>query len=251
MAELQFKLEVFEGPLDLLLHLISKHKLNIHDIEISALLEQYLQYIEQAREQDLELAGEFLEMAARLIYIKTISLLPKQEEAEKAKQELQGTLIEYAIAQAAALQLQNRFTDDIFVRKPVRLPKIRQDYSLKHSPDQLAQCYAQIRKTSVYQRIITEKKTENLAEKITDTVRQRKTVSVFSKIIFVLKQLYDGRSVRICSLYEDLSDRSSRVALFLAILELTKFGRTTLNEDNTMLTLCEKYQKSRKAGDRL
>ena len=251
MAELQFKLEVFEGPLDLLLHLISKHKLNIHDIEISALLEQYLLYIEQAREQDLELAGEFLEMAAKLIYIKTISLLPKPEEAEKAKQELQGTLIEYAIAQAAALQLQNRFTDDIFVRKPMRLPKIRQDYSLKHSPDQLAQCYAQICKTGVYQRIIAEKKTENLAEKITDTVKQKKTVSVFSKIIFVLKQLYDGSSVSICSLYEGLTDRSSRVAVFLAVLELTKFGRTALNEDNTVLTLCKEYQKSRKAGDML
>ena len=67
MENISFKLDVFEGPLDLLLHLISKHKLNINDIEISKLLEQYLIYIEQAKEQDLELAGEFLEMAARLI----------------------------------------------------------------------------------------------------------------------------------------------------------------------------------------
>ena len=80
MDNISFKLDVFEGPLDLLLHLISKHKLNINDIEISKLLEQYLLYIEQAKEQDLELAGEFLEMAARLIYIKTVSLLPKPED---------------------------------------------------------------------------------------------------------------------------------------------------------------------------
>ena len=85
MDNISFKLDVFEGPLDLLLHLISKHKLNINDIEISKLLEQYLLYIEQAKEQDLELAGEFLEMAARLIYIKTVSLLPKPEEAERNK----------------------------------------------------------------------------------------------------------------------------------------------------------------------
>ena len=77
MESISFKLDVFEGPLDLLLHLITKHKLNIYDIEISKLLEQYLLYIEQAKEQDLEIAGEFLEMAARLIYIKTVSLLPK------------------------------------------------------------------------------------------------------------------------------------------------------------------------------
>ncbi|MDE6730612.1 MAG: segregation/condensation protein A [Oscillospiraceae bacterium] len=249
MTELKFKLEVFEGPLDLLLHLIAKHKLNIHDIAISALLEQYLSYIDQAREQNLELAGEFLEMAAKLIYIKTISLLPKQEEAEKAKQELQGTLIEYAIAQAAALRLQKRFTDDIFVRKPVKLLKVRQDYHLQHSPDQLAQCYAKIRRTDVFQKVITEKKTEKLAEKITDTVRQKKIVSVSSRIIYVLRQLYDGRSVPVNSLYENITDHSARVAIFLAILELIRFGRTILSEDNTVLCLCEKYQKSRKAGD--
>ena len=90
MDNISFKLDVFEGPLDLLLHLISKHKLNINDIEISKLLEQYLLYIEQAKEQDLELAGEFLEMAARLIYIKTVSLLPKPEEAEEIKKNFKG-----------------------------------------------------------------------------------------------------------------------------------------------------------------
>ena len=83
MQKISFKLEVFEGPMDLLLSLISKHKLNIYDIEISSLLEQYLAYLDQCREQDLELAGEFLEMAARLIYIKTASLLPRPEEAQK------------------------------------------------------------------------------------------------------------------------------------------------------------------------
>ena len=76
MSELSFRLEVFEGPLDLLLHLISKHKLNINDIPIMTLVEQYLAYISDMAEQDMEIAGEFLEMAARLIYIKTVSLLP-------------------------------------------------------------------------------------------------------------------------------------------------------------------------------
>nr|MDE5564608.1 segregation/condensation protein A [Oscillospiraceae bacterium] len=74
MAGIEFKLDVFTGPLDLLLHLISKHQLNINDIEITKLLEQYLLYMEEAKRQDLELAGEFLEMAARLVYIKTVSL---------------------------------------------------------------------------------------------------------------------------------------------------------------------------------
>ena len=86
-GELNFKLEVFEGPLDLLLSLISKHKLNIYDIEISLLLEQFLLYLEQMKQADIEIAGEFLEMAARLIYIKSSALLPKYE-AEEMKKEL-------------------------------------------------------------------------------------------------------------------------------------------------------------------
>ena len=97
-----YRLDSFEGPLDLLLFLISKHKLNINDIKILLLLEQYLEYIDGIDEQDFEYAGEFLEMAARLILIKTLSLLPKHEEANEMKRELQGRLIEYSLCKQAA-----------------------------------------------------------------------------------------------------------------------------------------------------
>ena len=163
MAVLEFKLDVFTGPLDLLLHLISKHQLNINDIEISKLLEQYLLYIEEAKRQDLELAGEFLEMAARLVWIKTVSLLPKPEEAERAKQELQGTLIEYALCQEAAAALRGFFiADDIFVRGPMKLPKMPQTYELTHPKDTLAEVFMQIGKAKM--------EGQRLTEKITDTV---------------------------------------------------------------------------------
>ena len=72
MQELNFKLEVYEGPLDLMLSLIAKHKLNIYDIEISLLLEQFLLYLDRMKEADIEIAGEFLEMAARRISVYTI-----------------------------------------------------------------------------------------------------------------------------------------------------------------------------------
>ncbi len=232
MAEMTFKLDVFEGPLDLLLHLISKHKLNINDIEITKLLEQYLLYIEQARQQDLELAGEFLEMAARLVYIKSASLLPKPEEAERIKRELEGALIEYALCQIAAGQLRERFgADDIFVRKQLKL-KMKQTYELQHSPEKLAEALAQVGRAKMNGQL--------LSEKITDTVTQAKTVSVISKVMFVLRRLYAGQSVSVESLYDGITDRSARVATFLAVLELTRFGRIVLNEDNTMLTMCEK-----------
>ncbi len=237
MPVLEFKLDVFTGPLDLMLHLISKHKLNINDIEITKLLEQYLLYIEEAKRQDLELAGEFLEMAARLVWIKTVSLLPKPEEAERAKQELQGALIEYAAAQQAAAMLRERFiADDIFVRAPMKMPKEKQLYELTHPKEKLAEVFMQIGKAKM--------EGQRLTEKITDTVTQEKVVSVTSKIVHVLREVYGGRTVTLASLYDGLTDWSARVATFLAVLELTRFGRIRLNDDNTELTMCERKGKT-------
>ena len=86
--ELKFTAKDFDGPLDLLLHLISKNKLDIKDIEISVLVDQYVAQIEQFKEYDMDIASEFLDMASRLIYLKTVSLLPKSDEAEELKAEL-------------------------------------------------------------------------------------------------------------------------------------------------------------------
>ncbi len=95
MEKLSYKLPVFEGPLDLLLHLITKNKLNIYDIPIAELLDQYMEQIRAMQEEDLDIASEFLEMAARLVHLKSVSLLPKHEEAEALKQDLTGQLLEY------------------------------------------------------------------------------------------------------------------------------------------------------------
>ncbi|MGN0636033.1 MAG: segregation and condensation protein A, partial [Acutalibacteraceae bacterium] len=83
MEKISYKIDVFEGPMDLLLHLISKHKVSINDVPILDLVEQYLDYMRQMQEENLDIASEFLEMAARLVYIKTVSLLPVHEEAEE------------------------------------------------------------------------------------------------------------------------------------------------------------------------
>lgn len=226
METISFKLDVFEGPLDLLLHLISKHKLNINDIEISKLLEQYLLYIEQAKEQDLELAGEFLEMAARLIYIKTVSLLPKPQEAEDIKKELQGALIEYSLCKKAAEKLKGQFCGhDIFVREPLKI-KLDSEYKLKHPPEKLVEAFFRM---NVKKADLTKKADE---QKI-NAVVQQKVVSVISKVVYVLKNLYRHGKSRIDSLFDGMTGRSERVATFLAILELTKSGRIMISDDNT------------------
>lgn len=226
METISFKLDVFEGPLDLLLHLISKHKLNINDIEISKLLEQYLLYIERAKEQDLELAGEFLEMAARLIYIKTVSLLPKPQEAEDIKKELQGALIEYSLCKKAAEKLKWQFCGhDIFVREPLKI-KLDSEYKLKHPPEKLVEAFFRM---NVKKADLTKKADE---QKI-NAVVQQKVVSVISKVVYVLKNLYRHGKSRIDSLFDGMTGRSERVATFLAILELTKSGRIMISDDNT------------------
>ena len=90
METLFYKIESFEGPMDLLLHLISKHKVRIEDVPIMDLINQYLDYMKKLKEENLEVASEFLEMAARLVYIKTVSLLPVHEEADRLAEELRG-----------------------------------------------------------------------------------------------------------------------------------------------------------------
>ena len=89
MEKLTFKVAEYEGPLDLLLHLIQKHQMNIYEIEISSLLTQYMEYIHQWQSHNLEVASEFLDMASRLIHLKTISLLPKHEEEEQKERAAQ------------------------------------------------------------------------------------------------------------------------------------------------------------------
>ena len=140
MEKLSFKVnEQYEGPLDLILHLIAKHQLNIQDINISSLLEQYMDYIRAWQEQNMEVASEFLEMASRLVYIKTVSLLPKYEEEEKqAKAELVGQLLEYQACKEAAEQLGLRQSGfSAFVRAPQEL-EADLTYTRRHDPMELA-----------------------------------------------------------------------------------------------------------------
>jgi segregation and condensation protein A len=133
MEKLTFQVAEFDAPLDLILHLLSRHKLNILDIDISSLLAQYMAAIESWREVDLEVSSEFLEMASRLVYIKTVSLLPKhEEETEKLKQELTGQLIEYRLCKLAAEQMGeiSRY-GDVFIRPPMEL-EADLTYTLTH-----------------------------------------------------------------------------------------------------------------------
>lgn len=140
MEKLTYQLEAFEGPLDLLLYLIRKNKLNICDIPIAEVLDQYMAQINAAKAENMDVASEFLEMATRLVYIKTVYLLPKHEEADQMKAELSGQLLEYEECKRVAALLKEKFQMDYFVRVP---EEIEPDYTYRrhHLPEELYNAY--------------------------------------------------------------------------------------------------------------
>lgn len=227
MTELNFKLEFsdrpepFEGPLDLLLDLIRRHKLNIYDIEIAVLLDQFLLYLERMTEADMEVTSDFLEMAARLILIKSDSLLPK-EETEKLKQELQGQLIELALAKTMAAKLRNQFQGDtIFVRSPMKLD-IDPSYKRTHQPEEILLAYGAVAERS--------RKKAEYERRPSSPIVAKSYVSVFTGVFTILKTLRQNGVVEMAELYKG-QPHSRKVATFLAILELSKDGRILISED--------------------
>ena len=231
MEQLNFKLEIkqeiFDGPLDLMLSLISRHKLDIQDIEITILLEQFLAYIADWKESDIEIAGEFLEMAARLIYIKTVSLLPKHE-AEELKRELEGALIEYALCKAVAERLRGAYVGDLIFTKPPMEIEVDLTYTLSHSPIELLEAVSAVADRSKLKAPI----------QFTMPVDEIKVdyVSVFSKIVYVLKRIKKGGKIPIKTLFVGLK-RSEQVATFLALLELSSHGRISFSEDSEQIEI--------------
>lgn len=224
-----YKLENFEGPLDLLLFLISKHKLNIYDINISDLLEQYLESIKGIEEQDLENVSEFLEMAARLVYIKTAMLLPKyDDEGEKLREELQGELIEYQECRRIAGELRSRFCgNDIFSRDPMPV-SVDCTYARVHPSSDILNAYL----AALGRR---QRKLPPPVESFTAVVH-KSLVSVSSRAIILLKRLYRNTVLKWNDLFKG-STRGESVAMFLAVLELIKNGRINVSDDNQTVVM--------------
>ena len=220
---LSYKLDVFEGPLDLLLNLIAKNKLNIYDIPIAELLEQYMAQIHEMQAADMDVASEFLEMAARLVHIKSVSLLPKKEEEAALKQELTGQLLEYQQCKEAAMRLRERFSLDGIVRAQADIPADL-TYKRHHKPQELL---------SAYLSMLGKKKPPE-PQKPEDTISKlitRCVVSVASQIVFVLRSLWKKRHVSLKELFRGKNDPSERVAAFLAVLELVKDKRLRVDGD--------------------
>lgn len=222
METLSYKLEVFEGPLDLLLTLIAKNKLNIYDIPITLLLEQYMEQIERMQSENLDIASEFLEMAARLVHIKSVSLLPKREEEEALRRELTGQLLEYQQCRETAEKLRAMVSFDQLVRPQSKIPADHA-YKRHHAPEEMLAAYlsAMGRKRRL---------APPTAEAFSGIVA-KPVVSVASQIVFVLRSLWKRRRVPFRELFRGKRDSSERIAAFLAVLELVKGRRLRVEGD--------------------
>ena len=225
--QLNFKIDQFEGPLDLLLTLISKHKMNILDIEIITIINQYLEIINAAQAQDLDIASDFIDMAARLVYLKSVYLLPKDEEGEKLKAELQGQLIEYSQAKLAAENLRRIFIgDNLFVRGQ---QQVEEDwtYDIIHPVSDLVKAYEVLDDKSIRRAPPKKEKFEPIVS--------APIVSVQTKIFSVLKNLMKNKIQSLQSAFDKTKSKSDAIATFMAILELIRAHRISIDEDENMV----------------
>ncbi len=233
-TQLQYKLPVFEGPLDLLLTLISKNKIDIYDIQISDLLDQYMEQIDRMRENQMDIASEFLTMASRLVYIKSVMLLPKyEEEAEELKKELSGQLLEYAVCREIAAKLAEIYDFDTFFRAPSRID-FDMTYRRSHQPGEIAAAYVSAAGRG--------KRRLPPPEQAFSGIVAHKIVSVNSKIIQLMRRLWHGKRLEYHEIFEVCENKSDLVATFLAALELVKGKRIRIegSGENAVVYMIER-----------
>ncbi len=213
----EVKLEVFEGPLDLLLHLIKKNEVNIYDIPISLVTQQYLEYIDLMKDLNLEIAGEFLLMAATLTHIKSKMLLPQEEkagdeeEAEDPRAELVRKLLEYKSFKEVAEELGQREDTwrDVFFNPPDKSIESDEEVFIEVGLFDLLEAFR-----DVIAKIPDKRSLEIVPDEL--TVRGRMTA------IIERLDMAAAEGVTLMSLIEDECTKRTIVVTFLALLELAR-----------------------------
>ncbi len=233
MAEkMTFHLQQFEGPLDLLLHLLSRNKIDIKDIPIAEICTQYLEYLDQMRALDIEVAGDFIAMASHLVYIKSKMLLPvyEDEAAEDPRSALIETLLDYQRVKQAGGMLLGRYEmgKDVFTRGREVLGE-DPDRLYVHTTDQLRSAIAAILERA-------GRKLPPPVESFTGVVGRHR-VSVDDKITDLLGRFRKSDRIDFTGLVLEAQDRSEVVAVFLAVLELSKARRVMIEEYQETYTL--------------
>jgi len=206
--------EIFEGPMDLLVHLVRKNELDIYDIPIALITEQYLEYLEWMQAMNIDYAGDFLLMASTLAQLKSRMLLPVHDgegEEEDVLQEITRPLVEYLQMKSAADQLveRNLLGETTFIRK------LDRGEFLTESEDEFI-------KIGLFELIDAFQK---ILERIPDDHRVDMTadeISVKDKISQIIAALEEKKSIAFAELFSDNPDRTEIIVTFLAVLEMVK-----------------------------
>jgi segregation and condensation protein A len=219
-APYQVKLEAFEGPLDLLLHLIKKEELDIYDIPIARVTRQYLEYLEMMRMLDLDVAGEFIVMASDLMRIKARMLLPKPEEQDEEevdpRAELVKRLLEYKKYKEVAKELKGRETDRLGVFARGWIPEVTNEPIIE------------LREVSVFQLldVMRSVMTRFAQESVHHVAREG--VKVEEKMDQILAALEPVEGIAFRSFVESCRSKIEVLVSFIALLELIHFGRVMI-----------------------
>lgn len=217
--------EVFEGPLDLLLALISKNKVSIYDIPIQLIFEQYMAYISKMEMFNMEIASSFIVMAAQLMVIKSRMLLPpKEDEEDDPRQELVDMLLEYQKAKEVALDLHDReLTYAGRFEKTAEKIQDEPEYSLSHNVQVLKEAYVR-----AYSRKFASEAFLPMEEPIDELITATRQISVTEKIESVTQILKKVKRTTLESVFLSSETKHELVATFLALLELIKGRRVTV-----------------------
>jgi segregation and condensation protein A len=227
-VDYKVKLEVFEGPLDLLLYLIKQDEIDIYDISLERITSQYLEYLQAFKELNIELAGEFIVMAANLIYLKSRSLLPRDQQPpeedageEDPRWELVRQLIEYKKFKEAAaeLNLRAREQERIFVRETASTAGIQEPLRLGEvGIFQLIGAFQTVVKRIEARQDVQEIFSEHF--------------SVSEKIDSILQRIATGNRFRFSDLFGTAASRVEVVVTFLALLELIRLKQVRAIQKN-------------------
>ena len=235
--ELTVKLQVFEGPLDLLLYLLDKNKVNIYDIPIVEITAQYMEYIAEMKRQDLDVLSEFLGMAATLIDIKSKMLLPRdsddEEEETDPRAELVQQLLEYKMYKCMAYELKDRQVDAqrVMFKKPT-IPEEVLEYQEPLNVEELVSDITLAKLNEIFKSIMRKQqdKIDPLRSKFGKI--EKEEVSLEEKTEYLENYATTHKHFSFRSLLEAQSSKEEVIVTFLAILELMKTGKILISQEH-------------------
>ena len=235
---LEVKLKVFEGPLDLLMHLIDKNQIDIYDIPIVTITEQYMEYINAMQKEDMDVTSEFLVMAATLIDIKCKMLLPKEVneegEEEDPRAELVEKLLEYKMYKYMAYELKDRQMDaDLQWFRGKNLPQEVKDYEMPIDFSDLIGATTLSRLNEIFQDLLKrqEDKVDPIRSKFGNI--EKEEVDMDAKTLYIKAYIREHKRFSFRQLLEKQHSKTEIIVTFLVMLEEMKLGEIEIEQDDT------------------